>query len=83
MSKFNQISKEVGWEPRDVRIPTLEEAETLRRMVVTRHCVTSFKRVLELKRFTPVSETSDHSRSMNVILEAFEKGKDIFERYHS
>lgn len=81
MSAFDNISKEVGWEPRKVDIPSVTDAKILLKMVRERHCRVSFARVLKIHRFAPATTTPEQTEAMKIIYEAFEKGTEILTRY--
>jgi len=81
MSAFDNISKNIGWEPREVEIPTVNNAKILLKMVKERHCRHSFKRVFEIHRFAKSAETNEQTEAMKIIYQAFEIGTEILTRY--
>lgn len=78
MTVYTAMSKEIGWDHRDVSIPSLGRAETLLNQV-RNHNRIAFRHVFLCNRFCPVPTNQEQEDSMKVIFQAFTEGRTIFE----
>jgi hypothetical protein len=74
MTTYTRISKRLGWEPRAVAMPSVEEAKNLLEEVKAGN-VFSFEKVFAIYRFAPIGEVSD---AMVICMEAFQIGSKLF-----
>lgn len=81
MSAYSNISKVVGWEPRSVEIPSINEAKVMLTMVKEQHCRNSFKQALEIHRFAKACTTEAEFAAMKIIYEAVDHGTNVLKRY--
>jgi hypothetical protein len=78
MSRYSDISKHIGWEPKKVNIPTTEQAKELREQITINHCESAFKTVFTIYRFAATAKNEKEYEAMRVIYDAYQKGSEIF-----
>lgn len=79
MSIYSEISKRIGWEPKEVSIPTIEKAKDL---YVKTHNGNpeAFEQVFMIHRFSKSPTTDEECQAMKWVYDAYKNGTVIFSK---
>lgn len=78
MSKYSEISKRIGWNGK-ADIPSLEKANELLAKVRNNNDADAFEQVFKIYRFAQAPVGEQETLALNVIIEAYRIGTDIFQ----
>lgn len=77
MSEYSKISKSLGWEKREVPLPTIERANELVKRAM-RKDLEAFRELFTINRFSPSPQNMTEAEALGIIVDGFIKSSKFW-----